>query len=305
MEEPSANIFDIQKFSIHDGPGIRTTVFFKGCPLHCLWCHNPESHTAAPELFFTAEKCTGCGTCIRVCPAGAHALTPAGLHTLDRSRCTRCGRCAEQCPAEALALCGRTMQLSEVLSEVRKDRAFYENSGGGMTLSGGEPMAQFPFVRALCEAAKNAPGIPHIALETCGFAPEAQFRELLPWVDLFLFDIKTLLPEKHLRYTGVPLAPILDTLRFLDQAGATLALRCPLIPGLNDTEEELQRIAGLADGLSHAQSIDLEPYHPLGEAKSVRLGRTPAYTAPFPPRDYAQRIRAWLQPRTRLPVRLA
>ena len=194
---------------------------------------------------------------------------------------------------------------SEVLSEVRKDRAFYENSGGGMTLSGGEPMAQFPFVRALCEAAKSAPGIPHIALETCGFAPEAQFRELLPWVDLFLFDIKTLVPEKHLRCTGVPLAPILDTLRFLDQAGATLALRCPLIPGLNDTEEELQRIAGLADGLSHAQSVDLEPYHPLGEAKSVRLGRTPAYTAPFPPRDYAQRIRAWLQPRTRLPVRLA
>ena len=305
MEEPSADIFDIQKFSIHDGPGIRTTVFFKGCPLHCLWCHNPESHTDAPELFFTAEKCTGCGTCIRVCPAGAHALTPAGLHTLDRSRCTRCGRCAEQCPAEALALCGRTMQLSEVLSEVRKDRAFYENSGGGMTLSGGEPMMQFAFVRALCEEAKRTPGIPNIAMESCGFAPEEHYREMLPWIDLFLFDVKTLDPGKHRRYTGVPLAPILRTLRFLDASRAAISLRCPLIPGWNDSEEEQRKIAELANTLHHVRSIDLEPYHPLGEAKARRLGKEPEFTAPFAPPDYVEEIRGFLQPLTAVPVRPA
>lgn len=305
MEEPSAIVFDIQKFSIHDGPGIRTTVFLKGCPLRCLWCHNPESRSPRPELFFNPEKCLSCGACVEACPRQAHRVPPEGGHLLDRSRCTVCGTCAALCPASALELCGKSMRLSEVLSEVRKDRAFYENSGGGMTLSGGEPMMQFEFVRALCEAAKRAPGIPNIAVESCGFAPVEHYRELLPWIDLFLFDVKTLDPEKHRRYTGVPLEPILRTLRFLDDSGAAISLRCPLIPGWNDSEEEQRKIAELANTLRHVRSIDLEPYHSLGEAKARRLGKEPEFTAPFAPPDYAEKIRGFLQPLTAVPVRPA
>ena len=305
MEEPSAIVFDIQKFSIHDGPGIRTTVFLKGCPLHCLWCHNPESRSPRPELFFNPEKCLSCGACVEACPRQAHRIPPERGHLLDRSRCTVCGTCAALCPASALELCGKSMRLSEVLSEVRKDRAFYENSDGGMTLSGGEPMMQFEFVRALCEAAKRAPGIPNIAMESCGFAPEEHFREILSWIDLFLFDIKTLDPEKHRRYTGVPLEPILRTLRFLDDSGAAISLRCPLIPGLNDSEKALTRIAELANTLRRVRSIDLEPYHPLGEAKARRLGKEPEFTAPFTLPDYAAKISGFLQPLTAVPVRPA
>ena len=297
-------ITDIQRFSLNDGPGIRTTVFLKGCNLHCAWCHNPEAIRMTNELMVYPANCIGCGHCVPVCPSGARSIA-AGVLQFDRSRCTVCGTCAALCPASALELCGKSMRLSEVLSEVRKDRAFYENSGGGMTLSGGEPMMQFEFVRALCEAAKRAPGIPNIALESCGFAPVEHYRELLPWIDLFLFDVKTLDPEKHRRYTGVPLEPILRTLRFLDDSGAAISLRCPLIPGWNDSEEEQRKIAELANTLRHVRSIDLEPYHPLGEAKARRLGKEPEFTAPFAPPDYVEGIRGFLQPLTAVPVRPA
>lgn len=305
MKEPSAIIFDIQKFSIHDGPGIRTVVFLKGCPLRCLWCHNPESHSVQPELFFNLTKCTSCGKCVEACPQQAHRITPDGRHEFDRTRCVVCGKCAELCPASALELCGKSMFVSEVLASVLKDRPYYENSDGGMTLSGGEPMMQFKFTYALCETARRTPGIPNIAMETCGFASEEHYRQILPLIDLFLFDIKTLDKEKHQRYTGVPLEPILRTMRFLDKSGAKLSLRCPLIPRLNDSETELKRIAELANTLHKVRSIDLEPYHPLGEAKSQRLGKVPEFTAPFAPSDYAEKIRSFLQPLTAVTVRPA
>lgn len=300
MNEPAAMVFDIQKFSIHDGPGIRTTVFLKGCPLRCMWCHNPESQSARPELFFNPEKCCACGACVGVCPQKAHDIAPDGTHALDRSRCTACGKCAEVCPASALELCGKMMTVSDVLAEVCKDRAFYENSGGGLTLSGGEPMMSFAFSLALCEKAKQLHL--HNAMETCGCAPTEHYGEMLSRVDLFLFDVKSLDAEKHLRFTGAPLAPILKNLRFLDDSGAAISLRCPLIPGVNDSPEELAEIAALANTLHHVRSIDLEPYHPLGEAKTVRLGRVPAYTAPFAPPDYADGIEAFLRVRTGVPV---
>lgn len=301
--DQSAMIFDIQKFSIHDGPGIRTTVFLKGCPLHCLWCHNPESQTSQPELFFTPEKCTGCGTCVPVCPPHARRLETSGNIVFDRSCCTACGQCADVCPASALELSGKQMTVSEVLDCVRKDLPFYRNSGGGLTLSGGEPMMQFHFVRNLLEAAKNE-GL-DTAMETCGFALPEYYKAVLPLVDHFLFDIKTLDAEKHRNYTGVKLAPILQTLYLLDSAGAEISLRCPLIPGLNDSDDELREIAALAETLTSVHSIDLEPYHPLGVAKSRRLGKQPEYAAAFASDDYTRRILHDLGSLTKVPIQRA
>lgn len=155
MNKPSTVVFDIQKFSVHDGPGIRTTVFLKGCPLRCVWCHNPESHSAIPELFFHSEKCNSCGICVQGCPRHAHYFTPDGEHQFDRTLCTVCGKCADLCPASALERCGKNMTVSEVLKEVDKDLPFYRDSGGGLTLSGGEPMMSFDFTLALLRGAKQ------------------------------------------------------------------------------------------------------------------------------------------------------
>ena len=294
-----AIVFDIQKFSIHDGPGIRTTVFLKGCPLRCVWCHNPESWRPEPELLFTAAKCTGCRRCAEVCPAGVHAFTADGRHELDRAACVRCGKCVEQCPAEALELCGRSLTVEEVMAEVRKDRVFYENSGGGMTLSGGEPMMRPEFTFALLNAAKKE-GI-HTALESCGFAPREEFERILPVTDLFLFDIKTMDEAKHLRLTGRDNRLILSNLEFLSGAGAEIVLRCPLIPGLNDTPSELAKIGELAERLSGVTGIDVEPYHPLGVSKAERLGQSPAYSAEFAPKEFAETCIAELRRHTAKP----
>lgn len=263
-------VFDIKKFAIHDGPGIRTTVFMKGCPLKCLWCHNPESQEQRPELSFMPEKCIGCGWCFQHCPQGGHRMVD-GKHVLDRVECLRCGKCAEECFAGANSMIGREMTVGEVIAEVLKDEPFYQTSGGGMTISGGEPMQQFEFTRALlAEAKKHAL---HNCLDTCGFAPLERYLELLPDVDLLLYDLKETDPALHLDYTGVPLEPILANLAALDRAGAATILRCPIIPGLNDREEHFRAIAVLAAGMNNLREINLMPYHPLGESKLLRLGK--------------------------------
>jgi len=273
-------IFDIKKFAIHDGPGIRTTVFLKGCPLHCLWCHNPESQEFKPELSFIPEKCIGCGWCFRQCPTGAQQMED-GKHLIDRAKCLRCGKCAEQCYAGANTMIGKEMTAEDVLSEVLKDKPFYETSGGGMTISGGEPMMQFDFTRELLNAAKKA-GL-HNCLDTCGFAPLERYLDLLPDVDLFLYDLKETDPELHEKYTGVPLSPILENLSALDRSGAKIILRCPIIPGLNDREKHFMTIAAVAQTLSHVVEINLMPYHPLGESKLQRIGKV----SPFNGKNFA------------------
>ena len=300
MNEASAVIFDIEKFAVHDGPGIRSVVFLKGCPLRCLWCHNPESQSPKPELLFDAAKCTRCGKCAAVCPHHCHTATPE-RRSFDRNGCVACGRCAETCPAEALKTVGRSMTVSEVMEDVLKDRVFYRNSGGGITLSGGEPLAHPAFSAALLQAAKAA-GL-HTAVETCGFAPWERIDALRPFTDLWLWDVKAV-PEKHERLTGVPAAPILENLRNLDRRGAATVLRCPLVPGVNDEEAALHHIAALADGLRHLREIDLEPYHPLGEGKSRNLGRSEIFHADFASEADKTRWRETLEARVRVPVRL-
>jgi len=298
-------IFDVQRFSTHDGPGIRTTVFLKGCPLGCLWCHNPEGLSPDRHLSFSPEKCIGCGDCVGVCPSHVHRLEPSGdrlVHVLDRGPCRLCGACAAACVAGALEMVGRDISVAEALGEVLEDRAFYGPSGGGLTLSGGEPLVQFDFTAALLEAAKQE-GI-HCCLETSGLAPWHQFETLLGLVDLFFYDYKETDPERHAQYTGVSNAVILDNLRALYSRGARIALRCPIIPGSNDREDHFAGIAALAREMPKLEQIELLPYHPLGRGKVERLGMaaSPSPAMPAPDRAAIEQWIGWFAARG-VPVR--
>ncbi len=286
----AGTVFDIKKFAIHDGPGIRTTVFLKGCPLTCLWCHNPESQDEDPEISFLPAKCIRCGYCVDICPNHSHSLTEDG-HFFSRGNCEKCGKCSEECYAEALELIGKEMTVSEALAEVLKDQAFYETSGGGMTVSGGEPMLQFEFTKALVEAAK-AEGL-HVCLDTCGFAPFDKYSQLLDSVDIFLYDLKETDPEKHKEFTGVPLQLILENLKRIDGAGGKIILRCPIIPGLNDREEHFLEIAKIANGLSNIIAINIQPYHPLGSSKNARIGKE--YGLDGKPFAEEEAVEGWLK----------
>jgi len=262
-------VFDIQRMSIHDGPGIRTTVFLKGCPLSCLWCHNPEGRETRPQLAFTPALCIGCGFCFQRCPQGAHVMAE-DAHRLDRESCIECFGCAEECYSNALEIVGKEQSVAEVLAEVVKDRPFYEESGGGMTLSGGEPLIQFEFAHALLAGAKAR--ALHTCVETCGLATAEQLEALLPHVDLFLFDYKETDAERHREFTGHSNKKILANLRVLDDGGAAIVLRCPVVPGLNLRDDHLRGIAGVARSLNHCQGVHIMGHHALGEAKHARLG---------------------------------
>ena len=263
-------IFHIQKFCINDGPGIRTTVFFKGCPLNCLWCHNPESKAAFPEIAFYPEKCCACGQCAAVCPNGCHRIAD-GMHLFERADCIKCGQCLDA-RCGALEQIGKKVSVSEIMDEVMKDKTFYDESGGGLTVSGGEPMLQFDFVNELLRAAKSN-GL-HTCMETSGFAKQEQIRQIARVTDLFLFDYKETSPERHTEFTGVSNEEILRNLSLLDALKTNIILRCPIIPGYNDREAHFKGIAETANRFSSISEIQIEPYHPLGAAKSMQIGKT-------------------------------
>lgn len=272
--EPHGIVFEISRFRTDDGPGLRTAVFLKGCPLACIWCHNPESNALRPELLFDAGRCTGCGACARACPNACHAVSEGG-HRLDRSRCTACGGCVRACPNAALRIAGRKMSVEEVMKPVLRDQSFYCVSGGGLTLTGGEPLLQAEFSLALLRAAHSS-GI-QTCIETCGYAAPEVMRALAEQSDWILYDCKAVNAEKHLALTGRGNEQILENLALLDRMNRQIALRVPVIPGCNDELQDLIAVRELARRYPSIRYVQIMPYHPLGLGKAKQLGRTPGY----------------------------
>ncbi|MBE6929604.1 MAG: glycyl-radical enzyme activating protein [Ruminococcaceae bacterium] len=262
-----ARVADIKRFAVHDGDGIRTTVFFKGCPLSCVWCHNPETIAYAPQTAYYENKCIGCMECAAVCPGGAHRTAGEG-HGFDREKCVGCGACEEACLGEALKFYGQEMTVEELLPRLLEDRAFYENSGGGVTLSGGECLTQGAFCEALLRALQSE-GI-HTAVDTCGFVSRETLERVMPCTDIFLYDIKAIDPEVHKRCTGQDNGIILDNLRYLNACGKTVDVRIPYVPGYN--AGEMEKIRDFLATLSCVRKITVLAYHNYAGSKYASLG---------------------------------
>ena len=261
-----AMITDLKRMAVHDGPGIRTTVFFKGCPLRCLWCHNPETLSRKPQLAYYENKCTGCLTCARVCPTGAQ-IAEGTIHKFDRSKCVDCGKCVEYCPAGALQLFGRQVTVEELLPQLLEDRDFFETTGGGVTLSGGECLTQPDFCVELLKALKNE-GI-HTAVDTCGFVPKDTFTRVLPYTDIFLYDVKAIDPMVHKACTGQDNRLILENLRYLDEMGANIEIRIPVVPGHN--QNQLPAIYDFLKTLHRMPVVKELAYHNYAGSKYAAL----------------------------------
>jgi pyruvate formate lyase activating enzyme len=269
IEQTAGTIFDIVKYSTHDGPGIRTAVFFKGCPLHCWWCHNPEGQLSAAQLVYREERCIRCFSCVEACPN--HAITILeGIPTLLRNACKLSGMCIRACQTKAREMAGKKVKVSEVMAEIEKDTVFYDESGGGVTFSGGEPFMQPAFLQSLLEACSERKI--HTAVETCGFMESETLLNSGSYVDLYLYDLKVIDNETHRRFTGSSNEIILKNLRDLSQVHDQIIIRFPLIPGVNDDEANVLRLGELVSSLGSVREIDVLPYHDLGIEKYKRLG---------------------------------
>ena len=263
------NVVKIQRFSTHDGPGIRTVVFTKGCPLHCEWCHNPETQSPMPQVFYNPFRCIGCKQCEALCSVGAHRFEPSGEHVFDRIRCIGCQSCADGCVTGAMEAVGQWKEIDEILEVVRKDRDFYGDTGG-ITLSGGEPMMQPQASLTLLAEAKRQ-GF-STALETCGYFDSRYIEQLAEATDYFLWDFKDGADWRHRQYTGVSHRRICENLLKVDSAAKHILLRCILVEGVNTDSFHLESIQKIYHQLVHCDGIELIPYHPYGESKKNQLG---------------------------------
>jgi pyruvate formate lyase activating enzyme len=261
-------IFDIKRYAINDGPGIRTAVFFKGCPLRCWWCHNPEGQSFQPQLMYRKNRCKSSGACIEACPQ--QAIRWENGPVIDWERCDQCGKCAEVCYAGALEMVGYAITPSDLMLEIQRDLPFYDQSGGGVTFTGGEPLAQAEFLRQVLLLCKKEHI--HTAVDTSGYTSWEMIEQLLPLVDLFLYDLKLMNEVKHKKYTSASNRRILNNLRKLSAAGAHIIIRIPLIPGINDDDENLETSASFISGLPSLDGVEIMPYHDIAAAKFPALG---------------------------------
>ncbi len=263
-------IFDIKRFAIHDGPGIRTTIFFKGCNMKCLWCHNPEGLDESNDIFYYEEKCIRCGDCITACPEDALVMNNKAM--IDRKKCSTCGACVEVCPTESLTRAGRDVHLQALMDTIKRSKIFYETSGGGVTISGGEPLFHFDFVKELAKKCKEE-NI-HVALDTAGHIQPKRFNKIIKYFDLFLYDLKIIDEDEHIKYTGVTNRYVIQNLKELSEQGrgGDVWIRFPMIPGITYTESNIEEMIGFLSGLNSIKDFYILPFHDV-EEKYKKLGR--------------------------------
>jgi pyruvate formate lyase activating enzyme len=289
----TGKIFDIKKYAIHDGPGIRTTVFFKGCPLSCGWCHNPEGLSRTTQRVYRVERCIGCMECVKACPNNALTAKENGPKWLA-ANCAYCKTCARACPAQTLEFIGKTMSVKDVVTEIVKDTLFYDESRGGVTFSGGEPLMQPSFLMKLLKACGDLDL--HRTVDTCGYADTRTLLKVATHVELFLYDLKHMDPEKHYSYTGVPIDMILTNLKRLSRQGARIIIRLPVIPGINNDGENIERTGTFLSSLASVNQVNILPYHRAAEAKYKNLGvKYKAADIKRPDRDHLESIARQLE----------